>query len=312
MKTYRSRMAYPSAFPELVPVDASSGSTCGASTCGASTAEARIVAANRDFYREIAEKYDRYESCVSSAYLQAILDADLDKIHSSCTSLERRPQCLDCGGGTGNLALKMLARGWDVTVVDVSDEMLGVLSKKAVTRGYSPKLINNAIAQFLTTVSDTFDLVSFNSVLHHLYSFARIAEMAATRVRPGGFFYSNFDPVIPRYPLWTRIFESLDIAAAKLMLDSRDFMPGIWRRTRKLFRRRDSLLSRSVVSAGDLAEYHAQSGVDDAQILRVLERQGFTIVEHLKYPAGRTRAGQFLNRRLRLLENFKIIARRPI
>jgi SAM-dependent methyltransferase len=307
MKTSTSRMAYPNAFPEVVPVDTSSGNTCGAST-----AETRIAAANRDFYREIAEKYDRYESCVSNAYLQEILGTDLDKIHSSFTSLGRTPQCLDCGGGTGNVALKMLALGWDVTVVDVSDEMLGVLSKKAAARGYLPKLINGTIAQFLTTASGTFDLVAFNSVFHHLYSFARIAEMAATRVRSGGFFYSNFDPVVPRNPFWTRIFESLDIAAAKLMFDSRDFMPGIWRRARKLFYRRDSLLSRSVVSAGDLAEYHAQTGVDDAQILRVLERQGFTIVEHLRYPAGRTRAGQFLNGRLRLVENFKIIARRPV
>jgi len=35
---------------------------------------------------------------------------------------------------------------------------------------------------------------------------------------------------------------------------------------------------------------------------------GFSMVEHLRYPVGRTRALHSLNKRLRLLENFKIIA----
>jgi len=298
-------MVCPNAFLEIASEEATGG---GAG--GTSTAETRIIAANRDFYRQVAEKYDRYESCVSNAHLQEILEADLDKIHSCFTSLGRTPMCLDCGGGTGNLALKMLARGWDATVVDVSDEMLGVFERKAAAKGFSPRLISRPIAQFLKTTSETFDLVAFNSVLHHLYCYTRVAELAAARVRSGGFFYSNFDPVVPRHPFWARTFESLDIVVAKFMFDVRDVLPGIWRRMRKLFRRRDSLFGRAVVSDGDLAEYHARTGVDDAQIIHLLERSGFSILKHERYPAGRTRAAQFLNEPLRLLENFKIIARR--
>jgi ubiquinone/menaquinone biosynthesis C-methylase UbiE len=305
MRTPASQIACPNTLPQIMSSDGADGGACAAST-----AEATIIAANKDFYRQIAEKYDRYESCVSNAHLQNILETDLNKIHFCFSSPRRTPRCLDCGGGTGNLALKMLARGWDVTVVDVSHEMLGVLSNKAIAKGYLPKTIQSPIEQFLAATKATFDLVAFNSVLHHLYSFDRVAEIAAMRVCRGGFFYSNFDPVVPRNPLWTRIFESADITTAKLMFDSQDVMPGIWRRIRKLFRRRDSLLSRPVVSAGDLAEYHAHTGVDDVQILRLLRRQGFTIVEHQRYPAGRTKAAQFLNERFRLLENFKIIARR--
>jgi len=293
------------ALPEIISGDATSG---GAGRAG--TAEARIITANRDFYRQIAEKYDRYESCVSNAHLQEILEADLDKIHSCFTSLGRTPRCLDCGGGTGNLALKMLARGWNVTVVDVSDDMLDVLGEKAVANGFLPRLISSPIEQYLASTNRAFDLVAFNSVLHHLYSYARVAGLAATRVRAGGFFYSNFDPVVPPNPFWARTFESLDIAAAKCLFDPRDVLPGIWRRMQKLFQRRDSLFGRPLLSAGDLAEYHARTGVDDVQIARLLECSGFAIVEHNRYPAGRTRAAQFLNERLRLLENFKIIARR--
>src|SRR6266480_2263700 len=276
----------------------------------ADTAQDRVIAANRRFHNHVAQNYDRHESCAFQPHWQRSLEKDLETIQSCVSSPGRTLQCLDCGGGTGNLALKMLARGWRVTVVDVSDEMLGVLETNAAAKGFSPRLISSPIAQFLTSTSETFDLVAFNSVLHHLYSYTRVAELAVTRVGPRGFFYSNFDPAVPRNSFWARTFETLDITAAKFMLDPRDVLPGIWRRMRKLVRRRDSLFERTVVSVGDVAEYHARTGVDDAQIICLIEGGGFAIVEHQRYPAGRTRAAQFLNEHLRLLENFKIIARR--
>ena len=294
-----------SALPENMSRDARSRNASGSGT-----AEARVISANKCFYRQIAEKYDRYESCVSNAHLQGILETDLDKIHSCFTALERAPRCLDCGGGTGNLALKMLARGWDVTVVDVSDDMLDVLREKAEARGFLPKLLSSPIEQFFSSTSGTFDLVAFNSVLHHLYSYARVTELAAVRVRVGGFFYSNFDPVVPKWPALTWAFDSVDIAVAKLMSDPKDVLPGTVRRIRKLISRRDSSLGRRVVSVGDLAEYHVRSGTDDQQVLRILQKCGFAIVEHLRYATARTNALRFLNERLRLLESFKIIARR--
>ena len=296
-----------SALPESILGDARSGNASGSDK-----AEARIIAANRDFYRQIAKKYDRYESCVSNAHLQGILETDLDKIHSHFTTLEPVPRCLDCGGGTGNLALKMLARGWDVTVVDVSDDMLDVLREKAEARGFLPKLLSSPIEQFFSSTSGTFDLVAFNSVLHHLYSYARVAELAAKRVRIGGFFYSNSDPVIPKWPAWACAFDSLDIAVAKVMFDPKDVLPGVGRRIRKLFSRSDPEFGRAVVSMGDIAEYHVRSGTDDQQILRILQECGFAIVEHLRYATGRTTALRFFNERLRLLESFKIIAHRGL
>ena len=51
-------------------------------------------------------------------------------------------------------------------------------------------------------------------------------------------------------------------------------------------------------------------GVDDIEILGLLRRNQFTILEHLRYPAGRTRTVRFWSKRFRLLENFKIIAQR--
>ena len=43
----------------------------------------QVISANVAFYREIAEKYDHYESCASDESYQRILDADLDKMQAS-------------------------------------------------------------------------------------------------------------------------------------------------------------------------------------------------------------------------------------
>jgi 2-polyprenyl-3-methyl-5-hydroxy-6-metoxy-1,4-benzoquinol methylase len=272
------------------------------------TAEERVIEANVEFYRQVADKYETYTPQLFDNVPQKSLEDDLDKIGSHFTLLGHAPSCLECGGGTGNLTLKMCARGWDVTVVDISEHMLEVLEQKALTKGYSPALVRGSIEQFLEATHESFDLVAFSSVLHHLYSYPSVVEQAASHVRPGGVFYSNGDPVIPGNRFRTRAFESIDIAAAKFMLDLSDVLPGIWRRTRKLFRKRDSLFLRPVVWAGDLAEYHAKTGVDDAQILRLLETGGFSIVEHRRFATARTTVCRIMNERLRLLESFKIIA----
>jgi len=292
------------------PPETSSASVSGRKTNRAGAAEDRVIAANVEFYRWIADKYENYEPYLFDEVLQKSLENDLDKIGSYFASLGRAPSCLECGGGTGNLTLKMCARGWDVTVVDISEHMLDLLKEKALTKGYSPALVRSPIERFLEVSDKSFDLVAFSSVLHHLYSYPSVVEQAASHVRLGGLFYSNWDPTIPRSRFWTRTFDSIDIAAAKFMLDLGDFLPGIWRRTRKLFRSHDSQFSRPVVSAGDLAEYHAKTGVDDAQILRLLQASGFSIVEHQRFATGRTIVVRFMNERLRLLESFKIIARR--
>jgi ubiquinone/menaquinone biosynthesis C-methylase UbiE len=291
--------------PEISP-----GNVSDRKTSRARAAEDRVIAANVDFYHQIADKYDSYDPYLFDTTLQHSLEDDLDKIGSYFVSLGRAPSCLEGGGGTGNLTLKMCARGWRVTVVDISEPMLTLLKEKARTKGYSPALVRSPIEKYLEATRESFDIVAFSSVLHHLYSYTSVVERAASHVRFGGFFYSNWDPTIPRNAFWARAIDSIDIAAAKFMFDPRDVLPGIWRRTRKLFQRRDSQFGRPVVSAGDLAEYHAKTGVDDAQIVRLLEKRGFEIVEHQRYAAARTRPAQFLNEGLRLLQNFKIIARR--
>jgi 2-polyprenyl-3-methyl-5-hydroxy-6-metoxy-1,4-benzoquinol methylase len=275
-----------------------------------SAPEAKVIAANVDFYRQVAAKYDSSASYLFDPFLQQGIEEDLDKISSYFVSIGRTPSCLECGGGTGNLTLKMCARGWRVTVVDVSEEMLTTLRAKTLAKGFSPTLITAPIERFLAETNKSYDLVAFSAVLHHLYSYTSVVERAALKVWPGGFFYSNLDPIVPSRLLWARCFDSVDIAFAKLSFDPADVLPGIGRRIRKLFLRPDVMFNRAVFSSGDIAEYHAQSGVDDMQIIHQLQRAGFLMIDHNRYPSGRTRAGRMLNSCIRVLQLFKIIAQR--
>jgi len=275
-----------------------------------SAAETRVIEANVAFYLQIAEKYDNYETYLFDPDLQQSLEDDLDLIGSHFSSLRRPPSCLECGGGTGNLTLKMCARGWTVTVVDVSEKMLGLLQEKARAQGHSPNLIQSPIERFLEKASEPYDLVAFSSVLHHLYSYLSIVESASRQLSLGGIFYSNYDPLAPKSPFWARAFDSLDTTIAKVLFDPADVLPGIRRRLRKFFSGSNPEFGRPVASAGDVAEFHARTGLNDMQILRVLQRNGFSIVKHQRFATGRTAVARFLNDRLRLLESFKIIAQR--
>jgi ubiquinone/menaquinone biosynthesis C-methylase UbiE len=279
-------------------------------TSSQSVAEAKVIEANVTFYLQMAGKYDTYEPYLFDQVLQQSLEDDLDKVGSHFALLGRPPACLECGGGTGNLTLKMCKRGWTVTVVDVSEKMLALLQQKAQARGYSPKLILSPIEQFLQATHEHYDLVTFSSVLHHLYSYESVVERSLKRLRPAGVFYSNYDPLPPKNPFFARLFESFDTILGKAIYDPADVLPGIGRRLRKLFSRTDPEFSRAVVSAGDLAEFHARTGMDDRQILQILQKDGFSIVQHQRFATGRTNFTRALNRRLRFLESFKIIAQR--
>lgn len=269
----------------------------------------QVISANVEFYKEIAKKYDNYEACASEEYFQQILELDVKKMESLL--MNHPVHCLDCGGGSGNLTLKMLKRGWAVTVVDVSSDMLEISKAKVAAHGYKAEFVNDSIEHYLANSERVFDVITFSSVLHHLYTPLKVVNDTAARVKAGGFFYSNFDPVLPSSRLLTSSFYNLDTILAKMHSDRSDFLPGIGRRLRKFFIARDAAHSRAIASPGDLAEYHARAGLDDISIEKALEQSGFK-VERKRYPSARTKLMQGMNRYLHANLNFKILAQRKV
>ena len=94
---------------------------------------------------------------------------------------------------------------------------------------------------------------------------------------------------------------------AKFLVDKRDFLPGIFRRLRKLFTAINSVHGRPVITPGDLAEYHAKGGLDDKLIVRSLRDLNF-VVDHQRYRVARTSIARMLNIIFPVLLNFRIIA----
>jgi ubiquinone/menaquinone biosynthesis C-methylase UbiE len=269
----------------------------------------QVISANVEFYKEIASKYDHYEACAVDPFFQASIENDLTTIDRAFAQRDAPIRCLDCGGGTGNITLKMLRRSWHVTVVDVSTDMLAILERKVRSVGAAATFVNEPVETFFTRSDETFDLISFSSVLHHLYSPLNAIKTAAQRVTPQGFLYSIFDPVPPASNFAAGCFSALDTIIAKLLHDRADFFPGLVRRVRKFGAPRDTAYDRAVVSAGDLAEYHARQGIDDAAIENSLVQAGFR-VDRKRYPTGRTAFMRRVNHHLRLVLSFKILAQR--
>ncbi|MCW2541335.1 MAG: Methyltransferase type 11 [Frankiales bacterium] len=89
---------------------------------------------------------------------------------------------LDCGGGSGSLAVPLASRGADVTVVDVSADALGTLARRAAEAGVSERVHSvQGDAEFLSSLvgRNQFDLVLAHDVLANLASVpAALAEIA--------------------------------------------------------------------------------------------------------------------------------------
>ena len=75
----------------------------------------KIAEANRQFYSQIAPLYDGSETCVTDRRIQKQLEADLDRILGIIGRQPKEIRALDACGGSGNVALKLLNRGVDVT-----------------------------------------------------------------------------------------------------------------------------------------------------------------------------------------------------
>ena len=279
------------------------------STNSAETMRDQVILANKEFYRHIAQKYDDYEACASDPFFQDWIEDDLKIVETKLVRRGDAVRCLDCGGGTGNVTLKMLRRGWHVTVVDVSADMLKVLERKVHSAGANATFLNESVEFFFSRCQDDFDVICFSSVLHHLHSPLNAVKTAAQSVSPQGFFYSIFDPVPPVSQSAANCFSALDTLIAKLLHDRVDFFPGLVRRLRKLIAPHDATHERAVISAGDLAEYHARKGIDDLAIENALVQAGFQ-VDRKRYPVGRTAFMRSINRHLGLVFNFKILAQR--
>lgn len=118
---------------------------------------------------------------------------------TSVTSAGRVARVLDCGGGSGAMAVPLARAGAQVTVVDISADALATLRRRADEAG-TADLIRavQADAEALADAASTdaalaaavpagsFDLVLAHGILEAVDDVARTFTGCAAAVRPGG------------------------------------------------------------------------------------------------------------------------------
>ena len=129
----------------------------------------------RELFAPLGPTYDRVGAALS-------LGQDPLGRRFLVSRLPRGGHVLDVATGTGLVAAELLRRGFEVTGVDLSPEMLTVARRRF---GDEVELIN-ASAEALPLASESFDHLTFTYLLRYVTDpGATLAELARV-VRPGG------------------------------------------------------------------------------------------------------------------------------
>ena len=276
----------------------------------------KVAEANRQFYAGAASLYEASETCVTDRRIQKRLEADLDQI---ITMFGRKPEtirALDACGGAGNVSLKLLNRGLDVTLADISPELLEIYRRKCADSGFAARNVCAEIGSFLSQTNQMFDLIVFSSALHHLENIERVLTLAFHRLQPEGLLYTVFDPTSrSQLHAATRLLLRLEYLTFKLLFQTRDLPAASLRRLSRLFsgvsasRKSDAVLSHA--TAGMLAEFHVENGIDDLALEAELGAVGFEVVWHQRYADCRFDLTRRLIERTGDSTAFKLLLRKP-
>lgn len=208
-----------------------------------------------------ADFYDNQLSLMRNPWEQRRFRIDLERI---AAHLPQGFRALDLGCGTGNLTLKLLQLGADVTGVDLSNGMVSRLRRKLEQSHSQARLIVQDVDQFLKECRESYQLVCACSFLHHLPDYLATVASAAGRVAAGGCFYVSHEPLsVAEADVAGRIVEWLDFRWQRL-----EARTGIGGRTA----RDDPYFDKD-----SLADYWAMDrGLDSRLIDRVLRKAGLT------------------------------------
>ncbi len=104
---------------------------------------------------------------------------------------QKNTKVLDLACGTGTITEKLLEKGYDVTGVDLSEEMLAVAAEKLSRRGYNIPLFTQDMAEL--AIDETFDAVTiFCDSLNYVVDENDVKETFARvyhHLNEGGLFF---------------------------------------------------------------------------------------------------------------------------
>jgi SAM-dependent methyltransferase len=217
------------------------------------------------------------------------------------------PRVLEIGAGEGQLTEALLARGFEVTATEVSRRAIDRLEdafggNPNFTALYDPAGDAAGIADSGGAANVPFSVVVCASVLHHIPEYLPFVEKVIEKhLRSGGAFVSVQDPL--RYDTMSPLAHRFDRAAyLTWRLGRGNRLSGLVSLKNRITGRLDP--SRP----GDMVEYHVvRNGIDEGALRAQLEKS-FEEVHLLPYWSNQSRLAQRLGRRLRLANQFALVA----
>lgn len=103
---------------------------------------------------------------------------------------------LDLGCGTGYLYLPLLARGYQMRGVDLSDTLIRVLENSIPPHlKANSKLEVSDVLEFARHDSTLYDAVVISALLHHLFDYEQVLKTFCCKLKPGGILLVFFEPL---------------------------------------------------------------------------------------------------------------------
>lgn len=233
-----------------------------------------ILDANRELHREEAALYDRIHPELTNGEEAARLRRMLDAAEKGLPSGGAKT-ALDIGAGTGFVTAELVRRGFKVTAVDISPEMLEVLEKKFASEVQAGKAATVAqdVDSFLATRQDAYSIITVSSVLHHLPDYAATLKVLADRLIPGGALVIFHEPT------------GGDLTGFEMALRKLD-----WQIAWKFL---TTAADRETIKAKKLdygmADYHVTHGFDESKVQVALAAVGLEVEIMERYATAKTR-----------------------
>jgi ubiquinone/menaquinone biosynthesis C-methylase UbiE len=163
----------------------------------------RIREANVAVHRFEAKYYELIHPEVYNRYEQKRLNSALKMVDKLVADNHvHAKKALDVGAGTGNLTVKLLQMGYEVTAIDISAEMCKILEKKCKNYLEAEKLVViNSPIEDMSFKRNEFDLITCYSVLHHLPDYVDAIQRLCGFLKKGGVMYLDHE-ISPFY--WKR------------------------------------------------------------------------------------------------------------
>ena len=229
-------------------------------------------------------------------FQNSILVKTVDKV---CVTLKPNAKILDLGCGTGYLSRRFLSKGYHVTGLDLSQEMIQAF-KESIPEPLKPQvhLIVGDAEEFLLQNQDEYNVIVLSAILHHLFDYESVLRQICARLSSKGILLVFFEPL--KQEVHSPIKFSMHRALS--WLDEKLYRSEMW--------------MKSIPVLDD--EYHHSDyqrqfgGIDPNRVNEILQDEGLKVLQTEKYCARRYGFHAWLANRLLGTQNtFNLYAVRP-